>query len=179
MPSSIAALYFPKGPEPILTAEPLSFDGQQFVGHPLRFAHEQGGIEAHAFAIAAAAQTAHGLAAGLAKNIPGRQVDPADGVRDLASAALPEGVLVELFAHAFGLKGVLAFEERAKDGERRPHEVVVRENTAPALQAAGVSRDQSVNAVFRTESVGPSAFGGASAQAESADLMVREGSGHR
>ena len=38
----------------------------------------------------------------LAKNIPERHVDPADGVRDRASAALPEGVLVELSLTPFG-----------------------------------------------------------------------------
>ena len=71
-------------------------------------AKEDAGVGTEGLAETAAEQLVHGLARGLAEQVPQRDVDAADRVRDRAAAPLPERHLFNLLAHAFGFDGNFA-----------------------------------------------------------------------
>ena len=96
-------------------AETLGADPAQPLRQGIRLIHENRGVGSDALAATAAEQPANGLAGDLAEQIPQRDVDPTDGVRDGSAATEPEGVLVELLAHALRFEGVLAAIERLED----------------------------------------------------------------
>jgi hypothetical protein len=63
-------------------------------------------------AIATAQQTTYRLPRGLAQQIPERDVDATDGVRDRATAALPKSVLMQGLANALRLERGLPEQQR-------------------------------------------------------------------
>ena len=137
----------------------------------LGFIHQQRGIGLHPFTIATAQQTAHRLARGFAKQIPQRDVDAADCVRDGTATAQPEHVLVQFLAHAFRFESVLATIQRLKHRQRCAHQRIIGEHAAQAHRPLiGVHRNECVNAVVGPELIAPAAFRGGAAQTCAADF---------
>ena len=66
----------------------------------------------------AAEQSPDGLAGDLAEDVPERDVDAGDHVRDRPAAALPEGLLVQRLAGGGGIDGAGADEERLDELKR-------------------------------------------------------------
>ena len=111
--SSSASLARPNGPQPILNArKPCACSCASCSRQRLRLVHQQRGVGPHPLAIASAQQAPDRLPGGLAENVPQRDVDAADRVRDGAAAPQPEGVLVQLLADALRLQRVLAAIQR-------------------------------------------------------------------
>ena len=152
-------------------AKALSFHGEQVVFEAFWFVHQQRGVRLNAFFVATAEKAADGLAGGFPEDVPEGDVDPADGVGDGAAASEPEHVLMELFADAFWFERVFATVKRFEDCEGRGNERVVGEHAAEAGDTfVGVDGDESVNAIFGAEFVGPSAFGGCASEACATDF---------
>ena len=119
-PRRCAVLPRPNGPQPILNArKPCALSRARCSASGAGLLHQQRGVGPDAVAVAAAQQASDRLAGGLAQQVPQGDVDAADGVRDRAAAAQPEGVLVQLLADPFRLQGVLAAIERLQQRQRR------------------------------------------------------------
>ena len=119
-------------PADLERAEALRLQLQQVLAQRLRLVHQQRRVGPHALAVASAEQASDRLAGGLAQNIPQGDVDAADRVRDRAAAPEPEGVLMQLLAHALGLQRVLAAIQRLQELERAAHQIVAGEDAAIA-----------------------------------------------
>src|SRR5205823_4953136 len=91
-------------------AKTFRLNRAQMIGERLGFLHEQGSVRADAVAVPAAQQSAHRLARRLAQQIPKRDVNAADRMRDRPATALPESVLVQLLADTFGFQRAFAEE---------------------------------------------------------------------
>jgi hypothetical protein len=107
----------------------------------------------------------------LPKEIPQRDVYPADRVRDRSSPTKPEHVLVQLLAYALGLKRTFTTIQWLKDIEGGANERVIREDAANSNRAfIGMDGDKRVHAVVWAELIAPAAFWGRAAQAGTANF---------
>src|SRR5439155_23167294 len=112
-PTTLAGVVAPEGaPAHLECSEALRLYGQQMVTQTLGLVHQDRAIRAHALPVAPAEQTPNGLAGGLPKQVPQRDVNAADGVGDRAAEAEPEHVMVQFLADALVLKRVLAETKR-------------------------------------------------------------------
>ena len=160
-----------RSPADLESAEALLANAAQLFGQRARFAHQHRRVGPHPFPIASAQQPPHGLSGGFPENVPKRDIDAADRVRDRSAAAHPEGVGMQLLADPLRLERVLAAVERFEHAERPAHQHVVRECGSPPGDAfIGEDRDQRVDAIFRPDLIRPAAFGRAVAQAGGSDL---------
>ena len=177
MASSRAALFRPKGPQPILKAlESLRLDGHEMIGERRRLLHQERCVGAHPGTIASAEQAPDRLAGRLPEQIPQRDIDATDGVRNRAAASLPERVLVKFFAHSLGFQGGFPAVERLEHLQRSSHQRVVGKDAAqPGQTRIGVNRDQRVDAVVRPELGAPSAFRRGASQPGAPDLSDLHG----
>ena len=71
-------------------AEAAVFGVSHALLHLVWLGHQQRAVGAHALAVAPAQQPRDGLLRQLAENVPQRDIDPRDGVRDAAAPPLPE-----------------------------------------------------------------------------------------
>ena len=144
--------------------------GADNVGHALRHLHQQRAIGAHALAVAAAEQPAHGHGQRLAEDVPKRHVDAADRMGERAAAAHPEGVLVQLLGDPLGLQRVLAPIERLQHLQPGLDQPAIGEDAAIAGDAGvGVHGDQRVDGIFGLYLDRPTAFRALTDQWQRAD----------
>ena len=122
-------------------------------------AHQHRRIRPHPLTIPAAQQPADRLTRTLAENVPERDIDAADRVRDRPAAPHPEGVGVQFLADPLRLERILAAVKRLEHAERALHQLVVRERRSPPGDAfVREDGDQRMDAVVRLNLVGPTAF---------------------
>jgi hypothetical protein len=107
-------------------------------------------------AIVAAQQPRDRLTEGLAQQVPERDVEPADGVLDGASAPLPERTLAQFFADPFGLEDGLALQKRRQQRQRGLDKRLAGKTTANAGQAlVGLDFEQGVHLLVGIGAAGP------------------------
>src|SRR6185295_10723180 len=85
-------------------AEPLCLDGHETIGERRRLLHQERCVGAHRGTMASAEQAPDRLAGRLPEQIPQRDIDTTDRVRNRAAASLPESVLVKFFAQPLGFQ---------------------------------------------------------------------------
>ena len=158
--SSLASPARPNGPQPILKARKSAGAVlRHHVPHGRRVVHQERAVRPHAAAVSAAEQPANRLARDLAEDVPQRDVDAADGVRERAAAAHPEGVLAQLLGDPLGLKRVLAREQGLQHAERGLDQRTRGEHAAVAGDAGrGVHGDQRVDRLLGPDFLGPAAL---------------------
>ena len=105
------------------------------IGERLGFLHQQGSVRADAVAVPAAQQSAHRLARRLAQQIPKRDVNAADRVRDRPAPALPESVLVQLFTDALGFDRGFAEQQRFEQLQSAAYQMITGKHAAQSHQA--------------------------------------------
>ena len=162
----------PEGSPPDLERPEARFpEPGKVLGERRGVLHQDGSVGPHPFPVPPAQQTSDGLARRLAQEIPERDVDAADRVRDGAAPAEPERVLVQLLADPLRLERVLSGEERLQHGQSAAHELLAREDAAETGKSlVGVDLDQGVHDVVGLELVAPPSFWGRAAQARGPNL---------
>jgi hypothetical protein len=88
--------------------EPCVLPTGELRTHAGRFEHEDRRIGLDTIAVPAAKEAADGTAGRLAEDVPERDVDPTDRVRDRTAAADPEHAALQLFLETLRFEGRLA-----------------------------------------------------------------------
>src|SRR5262249_15458620 len=107
----------------------------QFLAQRGRLVKEDRTVRLDARTVVAAEQARDGLVALLAKDVPQRDVDAADGVLHRAAAALPERRLPQLLGDARRLVGPLADQDWPQKLDGAVRQRLAGEDTTDARQA--------------------------------------------
>ena len=152
-------------------AEASPGDLLKVFGERLWLIHEERRIREHALPVAPAQQAPNWLPRCLAQDVPERDIDAADGMREAATASEPEGVLMQLLADALRLQGVFAPVQWLKVCQRGSHQPGVGENAANAGGALIRAHDhKGVDAVFWPQFIAPATLWRGSRQANCLDF---------
>jgi len=152
-------------------AEALLLPHLQFVAQRGRLVHQQRGIGPDPFPVTPAEQAADRLSRDLAQNVPHRDVNSADRVRDGAAASHPKRVLVQPLTHPFRFDRGLTDKERAQHLQRGQYKPVVGEDGTVSGDAfIRFDKNKRVDAVFLLQLLAPAALRGRAAQARRAYL---------
>src|SRR3954463_8683586 len=111
-----------------------------------RLSHEERRIRADAISVQAPKQPAHRLTCHFAKNVPERDINAADRVRNTAASTQPEGICTQCFADTLRFEWILTQVQRLESLQSSPPQPIVCERRAPTRYALiRIHRDERVD----------------------------------
>ena len=135
-------------PADLESAKSLALEFRQPLGQGTGLFHQQRGIRPDPVPVTAPQEPSDRLTRGLAQQVPQGDVNAADGMGHGAAPAQPEGVLVQLLAHALGFQGVLSAIQGLQQSQGGAHQLIAGEHAAqPDGALVGDHGDQGVDAV--------------------------------
>ncbi len=136
-----------------------------------RILEQERAVGLNPVSIVATEEAADGLSTHFSENVPQGDVDPADGVCDSATPALPERHLMELFGDAFGFVRTFTDEVGSEQVDCAVDESLRCEAAADALNASvGFDHDERVEIHTGSWLAFPSCHGSLSEEGDGSDV---------